>query len=159
VAAHGFLAENSAMRFSAKLRLVVCALALAWAPGALAEDAEISSRDLVLQMGRAAFLRHCAACHGQGGRGDGPVAASLRAPPADLTRIAARRAGSFPVAELTEIVDGRRAVPAHGPREMPVWGVVFSSRIHEASSEDEVARGRLLVLVEYLRSIQRDAPR
>jgi mono/diheme cytochrome c family protein len=135
-----------------------CALALAWAP-ARADEAETSSRDLVLEMGHADFRRPCTGCHGEGGRGDGPVAASLRAPPADLTRIAERRAGSFPVAEVTEIVDGRRAVPAHGPREMPVWGVVFSSLIHEASSEDEVARGRLLTLVEYLRSIQRDAPR
>jgi mono/diheme cytochrome c family protein len=147
------------MRAGRSAPLVLCALALACAPGARAEEAERSSRDLVLEMGRAAFLRHCAACHGEGGRGDGPVAASLRVAPADLTAIAARRAGGFPVAEVTEIVDGRRAVPAHGPREMPVWGVVFSSRIHEASTGDEVARGRLLVLVEYLRSIQRDVPR
>jgi hypothetical protein len=42
---------------------------------------------------------------------------------------------------------------------MPVWGVRFSTRVHEGSSEDEVARGRLLVLVEYLRSIQGDGPR
>jgi mono/diheme cytochrome c family protein len=131
----------------------LCALALAWTP-AHAGDAEISSRDLVLEMGRAEFLRHCAACHGKGALGDGPVSASLRVPPPDLTRIAARRAGSFPTAEVTQIVDGRRAVAAHGLREMPVWGVVFSTRVHEASSEEEVARGRLLVLVEYLRSIQ-----
>ena len=43
--------------------------------------------------------------------------------------------------------------------ESPVWGVVFATRVHEASNEEEVARGRLLVLVEYLRSIQRDGSR
>jgi mono/diheme cytochrome c family protein len=147
-----------AMRLCRRIGLGLCALVLAWAP-ARADDAGISSRDLVLQMGRADFLRHCAACHGEGGRGDGPVAASLRVPPADLTRIAVRREGSFPVAEVTEIVDGRRTIAAHGLREMPVWGVRFSTRVHEGSSEDEVARGRLLVLVEYLRSIQGDGPR
>ena len=34
-----------------------------------------------------------------------------------------------------------------------------TKRIHEASSEEEVVRGRLLVLVEYLRSIQRNDSR
>jgi mono/diheme cytochrome c family protein len=136
----------------------LCALALAGAV-ASADEAGISSRDLVLEMGRTDFLRYCASCHGEGGRGDGPVAASLRVPPADLTRITARRTGGFPAAEVAEIVDGRRAVVAHGLREMPVWGTVFSTRVHEAASEEEVARGRLLVLVEYLRSIQRDGSR
>jgi mono/diheme cytochrome c family protein len=147
-----------AMRRSWSITLGICALALAFAP-ASADEAEVSSRDLVLEMGRASFLRHCAACHGEGGRGDGPVASSLRVPPADLTRIAARRQGDFPAAEVTEIVDGRRVVAAHGPRDMPVWGVVFSTRIHEAASEEEAVRGRLLVLVEYLRSIQRHGSR
>jgi mono/diheme cytochrome c family protein len=134
----------------------LCVLVLAWAPAVRAEDAEISIRDLVLEMGRTEFLRHCASCHGERGRGDGPVAASLRVPPADLTRIAARRAGSFPAAEVVEIVDGRRTVAAHGSREMPVWGAVFSTRIPEPSTEEDVAQGRLLILAEYLRSIQRD---
>lgn len=34
--------------------------------------------------GQALFATNCAACHGAGARGDGPVAASLRRPPADL---------------------------------------------------------------------------
>jgi putative copper export protein/mono/diheme cytochrome c family protein len=35
--------------------------------------------------GRALFAEHCVSCHGDSGRGDGPVAQDLRAPPADLT--------------------------------------------------------------------------
>ena len=35
--------------------------------------------------GRALFAEHCVGCHGDSGRGDGPVAQDLRAPPADLT--------------------------------------------------------------------------
>src|SRR5829696_2932394 len=35
--------------------------------------------------GEALFSQNCAACHGAGGRGDGPSAASLTRPPADLT--------------------------------------------------------------------------
>ncbi len=35
--------------------------------------------------GRALYATHCVACHGPGGRGDGPLARSLPVPPADLT--------------------------------------------------------------------------
>lgn len=35
--------------------------------------------------GRALYVDHCAACHGAGGRGDGPAGASLPRPPADLS--------------------------------------------------------------------------
>jgi len=35
--------------------------------------------------GAALFPLHCAACHGEEGRGDGPLAARLSIPPADLT--------------------------------------------------------------------------
>jgi putative copper export protein/mono/diheme cytochrome c family protein len=35
--------------------------------------------------GRVLFAAHCASCHGERGRGDGPAAEGLRPPPADLT--------------------------------------------------------------------------
>ena len=39
----------------------------------------------VVQRGEALFHTHCAPCHGAEGRGDGPAAAAIDAPPADLT--------------------------------------------------------------------------
>ncbi len=36
--------------------------------------------------GKVLYRQHCQACHGNEGRGDGPVAAGLSHPPADLTR-------------------------------------------------------------------------
>ena len=39
------------------------------------------------------FKERCAACHGDGGRGDGPAAAALSPPPADLRRLAAMPMG------------------------------------------------------------------
>jgi copper transport protein len=39
--------------------------------------------------GRALYEQHCAACHGETGKGDGPIGAALRPPPADLTLHAA----------------------------------------------------------------------
>ena len=40
------------------------------------------------QVGHRYFVRYCSACHGAEGGGDGPAAAALQSPPADLTRIA-----------------------------------------------------------------------
>lgn len=37
-----------------------------------------------LAKGREIFLKQCAACHGQGGKGDGPAAAGLSTPPANF---------------------------------------------------------------------------
>ena len=40
---------------------------------------------VTVERGAALFNTHCTPCHGQTGRGDGPAAAALDAPPADLT--------------------------------------------------------------------------
>lgn len=40
--------------------------------------------DQSLALGREAFVRHCAVCHGTGGRGDGPAAKGLPTPPANF---------------------------------------------------------------------------
>ena len=92
--------------------------------------------------GAALYHAHCASCHGENGRGDGMVAAALRTPPTDLTRLASKNNGLFPEAVLGDFIDGTRDVVAHGPRAMPVWGLVFQNRetIHK--------------LVEYIRSLQ-----
>lgn len=121
-----------------------------------AGDATPPSPDPVLaELGAEVFLRHCAPCHGESGRGDGPAAGALRVPPPDLTRIAARRGGSFPRGEIARFVDGRFSVPAHGSREMPVWGERLGEHIPEAGVSEEVVRGQIGVVVEYLETIQR----
>ena len=104
--------------------------------------------------GRDTFLRHCASCHGSEGKGDGPLAASLTRPPADLTRIAERNDGRFDERAVMAVVDGRRAVAAHGERDMPVWGAVFED---ENRGEPYPAYQSLLksrFLVDYLRTLQ-----
>jgi mono/diheme cytochrome c family protein len=102
------------------------------------------------------FRRYCASCHGVSGRGDGPVAASLRLPPADLTRIAARRDGKFDAPATASYIDGRTRVVAHGSAEMPTWGRRFDDRLEtSAADETKLAPGDIYLIVEYLRSIQR----
>lgn len=78
--------------------------------------------DYVGMSGKELYERFCSACHGVGGRGDGPVAASLKVEVPDLTLIARRAGGSYPRDRIARIIDGRYIIAAHGSRTMPVWG-------------------------------------
>jgi mono/diheme cytochrome c family protein len=109
---------------------------------------------MLAEMGTEPFERYCAPCHGAKALGDGPVAPSLSTAPADLTRIAARRGGEFPRGEIGRMIDGRFVIDAHGTREMPVWGARFGEAIADPGLSEEVSRGTIAVLVEYLVSIQ-----
>lgn len=76
--------------------------------------------------GELLYERHCASCHGVDARGDGPLASSLTPRPSDLTTLQARNGGSWDPGAVMATIDGRRVVAAHGPRDMPVWGTVFT---------------------------------
>ena len=103
--------------------------------------------------GRDLFVRHCASCHGTAGKGDGPVASSLRKPPSDLTTLA-KKAGRFDEAAVMAVIDGRRSVAEHGSREMPVWGAVFDEEVKDRSYREYTVLLQSKLLAEYLASIQ-----
>jgi mono/diheme cytochrome c family protein len=101
------------------------------------------------------FRAYCASCHGKDGKGNGPVAATLKATVPDLTIITVSNDGNFPVARMKRIIMGEGMIASHGSREMPVWGPIF----HQV--EEDVDRGNVRVenLVTYLQSIQTDHSR
>jgi mono/diheme cytochrome c family protein len=141
-------------------RAAVVAMALFHGAVACTAAAEVkTSRDatseVILELGRDLYLVHCASCHGDTGRGGGSVASSLKSAPPDLTQIAARKGGDFSTAAVAALIDGREMPSAHGTREMPVWGRRFSERLGGGEIGEEAVRGHLLLLVEYLRSLQR----
>ena len=103
--------------------------------------------------GRTSYRVYCQACHGERGKGDGPVAQALKVPPTDLTQISARNGDRFPVEEVYKSIDGRTEIRAHGPSEMPVWGFSFQDPGRSDNQEPEI-RERILDLVAYLKSIQ-----
>ena len=105
--------------------------------------------------GQDLFRTYCAACHGQGGTGNGPVASSLRKPPADLTLFARRNDGMFSPELVYRIVDGRDPVAGHGGGDMPIWGDAFS-RTREGANEETV-KERIQAIVSFLQSIQKPA--
>jgi mono/diheme cytochrome c family protein len=106
-----------------------------------------------IALGRLSYRIHCATCHGESGRGDGPMAEYLKVPPTDLTRLAVSRNRRFPRDEVYEAIDGRRAVRGHGPAAMPVWGATFQDRGRDTPQEQEV-REKVLDLVVYIESVQ-----
>jgi mono/diheme cytochrome c family protein len=100
--------------------------------------------------GAERFGQLCASCHGRDGAGFGPVADSLKHAPPDLRRIAERRGGKFPEAEVAACIDGRRGCAPHGIREMPVWG----SWGLRALAEDGELTPAMAELLAFLSSIQ-----
>jgi len=120
-----------------------------------AEQRQLTSEETV-RVGRQYFVRYCSACHGVEGRGDGPAAPALHPPPANLRRIAQRRGGRFPVAEITAYIDGRTTVPAHGHRDMPIWGERFGEIVGRDELGEAVVRSHLRFLIVYLQSIQQE---
>lgn len=107
-----------------------------------------------LASGGRLYQVHCASCHGEAGRGDGPVARDLKVAPPDLTRLAAHSKGMFPREHVYEAIDGRLAVRGHGTSRMPVWGLTFQALGSDRDQERDV-REWILDLVAYLESIQR----
>jgi mono/diheme cytochrome c family protein len=98
------------------------------------------------------YKAYCASCHGVDARGNGPMAAWIKVQPPDLTRIAARNGGEFPLARIDRIISGEEALPSgHGTRAMPIWGPVFS----QVTRDQDLGKVRIDNLARYLRDIQR----
>ena len=102
--------------------------------------------------GRDLFAFYCATCHGRTGTGDGPVAAALKSPPPDLTRLARRNGGTFRRQRVEAFVtsDGDVLTRAHGSSDMPVWGPVFRG----LDPSDTLVKVRIANIVTYIESIQ-----
>jgi len=101
--------------------------------------------------GKDMFNNYCAVCHGKDAKGDGPAASALKEAPADLTTLAQRNKGKFPSAHVSTMILGEADLPAHGSREMPVWGPLFRSL---DSQGDLIVHQRVASLTEYIKSLQ-----
>jgi len=101
-------------------------------------------------VGSTLFTTYCATCHGVRATGDGPLAANLRKPPANLTLLARRNAGIFSAEMVGRIIDGRKPLSGHGGGDMPVWGDAFG----RSADGPDTAPDKIAALVDYLESIQ-----
>ena len=109
------------------------------------------------EMGRTDFMEGCAGCHGESGKGQGPLADLLSIAVPDLTHLSSRNDGEFPMLEVIHTIDGRTSMQAHGG-SMPIWGSIFKSHAMADSAmfggAEAVTRGRILSIAYYLESIQ-----
>jgi hypothetical protein len=90
-------------------------------------------------------------CHGVDGRGSGPAAEALKVPPSDLTALAKKNGGTYPANHVAAAIHGELRLPAHGSKEMPVWGALFWGMSQGHSSEVQL---RVANLNKYVESLQ-----
>ncbi len=145
---------------------LACLLVAASAPHAAIADGTATASgigdagSLRLALGRDDFETYCASCHGESGRGDGPVGEFIALRVADLTQLTRKNGGRFPAELVERVIDGREEVKVHGPRDMPVWGDWFDVEADQpglrAQEREIVVRERIATLTAYIKSLQQD---
>jgi len=105
--------------------------------------------------GEQLYLRYCSSCHGADGKGNGPVASHLKVKVPDLTLLTKRHKSTYPLDEVMATIDGRRAVRAHGDRNMPVWGEKFRSETEGKKYSELTTLVKERAIAEYVSTLQR----
>lgn len=95
---------------------------------------------------------YCTGCHGPGGLGNGPAASVLNTKPPDLTTLARRHNGKFPVEYVAKVLRQGVNKAAHGTSDMPIWGPIFSET---GSSHRQAENKSIANMISYLESIQK----
>ena len=111
-----------------------------------------------IDIGKREYVFNCGGCHGETGKGDGPYMTYMKRP-ADITQLAKKNNGVFPVSRVYEVIDGRQEVAAHGPRDMPIWGMDYQAKagayyMDVPYNPEGYVRVRILALIEYLDRLQ-----
>ena len=90
-------------------------------------------------LGKQLYEANCASCHGPTARGSGWLAQYLTRTPPPLNDLTKRNGGAFPEESARTVIDGRKQVALHGPRDMPVWGAVFQADYKQHAITPSVA--------------------
>ena len=78
-----------------------------------------------IDAGKSEYIRSCALCHGDNGKGNGIYASKLIVRPTNLSLLQKQNNGIFPTREIYKTIEGRDNIKAHGPKAMPIWGDRF----------------------------------
>jgi mono/diheme cytochrome c family protein len=135
----------------------VLAAVLALALMASAQEAKKAIKHVPIRpvspaSGQEMYKTYCAVCHGTDAKGNGPAAEALKVPPTDLTTLAAKNAGKYPAMKVSAVISGQEVLPAHGSKEMPIWGHLFRSI--SGGHQGEVQQ-RITNLNQYIESLQK----
>jgi len=114
-------------------------------------------------LGKREYDANCAVCHGPAGKGDGPYTHPMGAA-SNLTVLAKKNGGVFPLKAVYEYIDGTTEVKGHGPRAMPIWGDDYKRKAREEYRDENYmmspydpylyTRIRILALTEYIYRLQ-----
>lgn len=105
--------------------------------------------------GKQLYMQYCSSCHGKDGRGNGSVSPYLKIKVPDLTLLAKKKKGIYPLDDVMATIDGRRLVRAHGDREMPVWGEVFTKKLESEKYTELTTLLKTKVIAEYIATLQK----
>jgi mono/diheme cytochrome c family protein len=137
------------------IQMVVLVVAFGVAPKAQEQPSttihQVPAKATSAASGKEMFNSYCAVCHGTDGKGNGPAASALKTPPADLTVLSKNNGGKYPALKVSSAIRGDVNVPAHGSKEMPIWGHVFFEM--SGGHESEVVQ-RVANLDHYVESLQ-----
>jgi cytochrome c len=101
--------------------------------------------------GQQMYNEYCAVCHGTDGKGKGPAASAMKNLPSDLTTMSFQNGGKFPDNKVYGAIRGDVDMPAHGSKDMPVWGSVFQDMAHGNAAEVQL---RISNLTHYISTLQ-----
>lgn len=123
----------------------------------MASVGAVSAQEPDIERGRDIYMSYCVQCHGIDAKGDGPMAEMLAIDTPDLSSLAARNDGIFPMEIVARQIDGRAPMLAHGG-DMPIFGPFLDSDLKVAlrlpSGQTMMMDQPLANLIVYLQSIQ-----
>lgn len=136
------------------------AMVAALLPGAaLVLAADMAFGQTTMDLGKTEYYAKCAVCHGLSGKGEGSFGEVLKTQMPDLTTLAKRNGGVFPLDRVVMNIDGRATPRAHGTSEMPIWGARYTAEAAPRYDDfrynpDAFVQARLLALVDYINRLQ-----
>jgi len=122
--------------------------------------AQVESRKIPIRYtspfsGDKMYASYCAACHGDNGKGDGPVAAAMTIPLRDLTTLSKSNKGKLPRTRVFfAILNGKPLRQGEQGNEMPGWAEPFFSLCVGQRGCGAEVQMRVVRLADYLESLQ-----